>query len=417
MEGIRERVSKSGRTSYAVPYRLNGRQTSKTFEAAPPPHPPEKFAADFRALIVLLSPEGALRALNVDEDKPALTVDQLADRFLEWKGRPGEVTDRTLRDYHRDVDNWIRPWFGHQPADAVDEVAVQRWVDHMAERLSPKSVADRHMLLHSMYDFGRARTRKLVEHNPCKETELPRRAKKRAKGTAVHEYRAILEHAGDDARDLVEFIGETGWRFSEAAALPVWAVEDDGADVWVNVVQVFRLVDGKQVLVADEAKSWAAFRRIRLFPDSAATVRRRIVGRGPNDLVFTNSRGRHWNQNTFLRDTWPAILRRAELWQGPRKSPTPHWLRHMHVAVLVAAGAQLPEIQRRIGHESIQTTINVYGGMVGDISHDAIGRAAALMRGRDQVPADADVIAGQVVESSPGELPPGSGSSGHRLPS
>ena len=94
-----------------------------------------------------------------------------------------------MGDYRRDYDNWIRPWFGHRAAESIDETDVQKLVDHMAQTLSPKSVADRHMLLHSMYAYGRAKTRRLVEHNPCLETELPKRVKKPPKGTTVPEFR------------------------------------------------------------------------------------------------------------------------------------------------------------------------------------------------------------------------------------
>lgn len=393
MASIRERTTKAGERSWNVLYRHGGKQASKTFTAKKP-------AERFRSLVDVLGPEKALAELFAGERDDRLTVEQLAAAFLEWK-RP-RVTARTIEQYDRDVRNWITPWLGHRAAEAVDESDVQKWVDHMAASLSPKSVADRHMLLHSMYQYGKARSRRLVTHNPCLETELPKRTKKPPKGTTVPEYRAILSAAADRnqaAADLICFLGETGWRFSEATGLPAGAVEvtDDG--VWVTVTQVFRIEGGRQVIAEDEAKSWAAFRRIRLFPDSAAVVRRRVVGLGPTDLVFTNSRGRPWNQNTFLRDTWPGAVKRAGFYRGPHKSPTPHWLRHMHVAVLSAAGVPMQEIQRRIGHESITTTINTYGGMIGDISDDSLTRGAQLMSGRRQAPgiAPGQVVAGEVV--------------------
>lgn len=402
MASIRERVSRSGDRTWAVLYRQGKRQTSMTFAT-------QKAAGEFKSLVDVLGPDRALKAVADDAQGDRLTVAQLAEAFLEWKAR--DVTERTMIDYRRDVKNWIEPWFGHRAAELVDETDVQKWVDHMAGRLEPKSVADRHMLLGSMYQFGKAKSRRLVTHNPCLETALPRRAKKPPKGTTVPEYRAILAAARDrntDAEDLITFLGETGWRFSEGAALDVAYITDDGVDVWVTVGQVFR-IDGnhRQVIAVDEAKSYAAFRKIRLFPESAAVVRRRIVGKGPGQLVFTNSRGMPWNQNTFLRSTWPGIVKAAGLFRGPRVSPTPHWLRHMHVAVLAAAGVPLQEIQRRIGHESIQTTINVYGGLIGDISDDSLARATAIMSGARTAPtiapadyaAAAEIVSGEVLTS------------------
>src|SRR5207237_7957212 len=91
--------------------------------------------------------------------------------------------------------------------------------------------------------FGKARTRTLVDHNPCEETELPRRVKKPPKGATVVEFRAILAAAqrrNPDAADLVLFLGSTGWRWSEAAALGVREVDDDGDQVHVDVSRVFR---------------------------------------------------------------------------------------------------------------------------------------------------------------------------------
>lgn len=352
----------------------------------------------------------ALAWLKESQETDRLTVGSLAASWLEWQA--GRVTARTLTDYRRDVVNWVEPWFGHRAAELVDESDVQKWVDHMAGRLEPKTVADRHMLLHSIYKYGRARSRRLVSHNPCEETELPTRTKKPPKGTTVAEFRAILDASRDrnpDAHDLVLFLGETGWRFSEATALDVRDVEDDGENVWVNVSRVFRL-DGayRPFLAEDAAKTDAAFRRIVMWPESAAMIRRRVVGKRPGDLVFLNSRGRPWSQNTFLRETWPRLMEAAGLVELERKSgkpprmlgarrPTPHWLRHMHVAVALASGAPMHEVQRRLGHKHYSTTVDRYGGMIGDMTAETVGRAAEIMSGRRSVPGVAPIVRGEVV--------------------
>ncbi len=393
MASIRERASATTGSTFAVLYRHGGKQSSRAFET-------EKAALGFKVMVDSFGPDRALKMLASEDEPVGVTVDELAARFLESKA--GNVTERTMTDYRRDIANWISPWFGHRAAESVDEGDVQGWVDHMKGKLAPKSVADRHMLLHSMFDFGRAKSRRLVTHNPCKETDLPRRTKKPPKGTTVPEFRALLSAArevkgNDDAADLILFLGETGWRWSEGAALDVRDVEDNGTDVWVTVSQVFRL-DGsyRQVMAEDSAKSYKAFRRIRMFPETAAMLRRRLIGKGPGDLVFLNSRGNHWNQNTFLRSTWPGIVKAAGL---TARKPTPHWLRHMHVAVCAASGAPMHEIQRRVGHENYSTTVDVYGGMIGDMSDDAMVKAAALMSGAASAPsiAPGDVVVGEVV--------------------
>jgi integrase len=391
MASIRERESKSGERTWAVLFRHGTRQASKTF-ATP------KAAAGFKTLVENYGADRALKMLTDHEEAGGITVAELAEKYLEWKGR--DVTDRTLTDYRRDVTNWILPWLGHKSAEQVDESDVQGWVDHMRTRLAPKSVADRHMLLHSMYDFGRAKSRRLVTHNPCLETELPARAKRtKRKGTTVPEFRALLAsaaHRNPDAHDLILYLGETGWRWSEGAPLDVRDVEDYEDGVWVDMTRVFRLdKHGRQFIAEGEAKSEAGFRRIRMFPETTAMLRRRLVGKRPGDLVFTNSRGRPWNQNTFLRETWPRIEADA----GLDRHVTPHMLRHMHVAVLAASGVPMHEIQRRIGHEHYSTTVDVYGSMIGDIGDDALARAGEIMAGRRSAPtiAPGNIVIGELV--------------------
>lgn len=378
MASIRQRTTKTGETTWAVLYRHAGRQTSQTFSD-------HRKAEKFCTLIPILGPDRALEEIAGTTHRAAFTLDQLAEPFLAAKA--ADVTPRTLADYRGWYRNWIQPWLGHREAEEIDEGDVQRLVDHMRKFLAPKSVADRHMLLHSMYEYGRAKSRRLVTHNPCLETELPRRTKKPPKGTTVAEWRALIELGADrhpDAADFVLFLGSLGWRWSEAAALAVRDVEDDGTFVWVDVARVFRIVDNRQVIEEDAAKSYAGFRRSRVPSEAAAMLRRRMIGRGPGDYVFTNRRGNHWNQNTFLRDTWPALLKAAGVGTPDRK-PTPHWLRHMAVANMAKAGIPMHEIQRIIGHEDIKTTNSTYGRTISTLSAEGVGRLDLVLAGEGSV--------------------------------
>ncbi len=115
---------------------------------------------EFAKVASLLGPDRAMQAMTGDEQPRGITVAQLWERFIEWKD--DDLTPRTRQDYRRDYGNHIEPWFAHMVADDVDEGDVQKWVDHMRKTLGPKTVADRHMILHSMYEFGRARSRQLA---------------------------------------------------------------------------------------------------------------------------------------------------------------------------------------------------------------------------------------------------------------
>lgn len=389
MASVRKRVGKRGETTWAVLYRHGGKQCSKAVTS-------EKGA---EKLVALMDQFGVEKALQFVKDagsaEASLTIDELFTKWIVTKN--GDVTVDTVGGYIQDYEKWIKPYLGHREAAMIDELDVQEWVDKIrvvpskatGKPLSAKSVADRHALLHQMYDWGSEKKRLLVPRNPCKETKLPRRAKTNPKGLRLPELHRLLE-AGDgldqEAADLVAFMAGTGWRISESIALPRWAVEEvdlpsGDVAVYVTMGQVLRRHEG----VVTDAKSAASLgRRLRVLGPGAAVLRRRIVGLGPNDFVFTFTDARPgiktravrpWNVNSFRALRWPRLVAAAGL---EDRGPTPHWLRHTHVALCIAAGLSLAEIQRRLGHEDIKTTINIYGRMLEEMSDELAARADAL---------------------------------------
>jgi integrase len=83
--------------------------------------------------------------------------------------------------------------------------------------------------------------------------------------------------------------------------------------------------------------------------------------------VFTNS-GRGWRgapddpvrAQNFHTNVWVPALTKAKH-QGLTKRPRPHDLRHTNATWLIQGGVALPVIQRHLGHQSIQTTVDRYG--------------------------------------------------------
>lgn len=363
-------------TSWKIRFRLDGKQTSESFDD-------EKEAKAFAKTLHALGPRAALQRLDEDLQRSGgPTVDELAQEFFEWKVKRVR-SDRTVSDYRRDYTNWIKPTLGGRPADAIGEQAVQEWVDEMSRKLSPKSVADRHAILFGIFGWASHPSRKILAHNPCVGTDLPPRTKKQPKGLRPAEWQALyaaLVQVDADAADLALFMLSTGWRISEASALNAYAVEDYGTSLYVSMGQVIRRNAKGQHLVVEEGKGDASLRRIKLDPLAADMVRRRLAKVEGDGLVLTNAHGNQWHYGNFLNRAWNPAVQLAKL----TRRPTPHWLRHTHVAWLVMGGAvSLPEIQRRIGHESISTTINVYGRMVDDVSDTALEAFAAF---RSQIP-------------------------------
>lgn len=368
-----------GTKSFRVRFRAYGRNTSETFSTKPD-------ALAFCRDVGQLGAEAAVKQREEQLAGESLTVDEIAERFFIWKA--GRVrSDRTVADYRRDYARAIKPILGYRFAVTITETDVQRWVELLAavpikdakKPLSAKTISDRHALLHGIFSWAMSPSGdRVVPHNPCVTTDLPRRRKSPPKGLRPAEWQALepaLRQIDTDGADLALFLLSTGWRWSEAAAIDVFDVEDDGVRVHVNMGQVVRRnADGQHVIV-DDGKSDAAIRRVELDAEAGAMVRRRI-GAKTSGLVFTTKTGSQWHYSNFLNRIWKPAVTAANL----TRQPTPHWLRHTHV-FWMAPHTSLPELQRRIGHESIKTTIDVYGKMFDDVSPEALSAFAAVRAG------------------------------------
>ncbi len=217
MASVHKRSRADGTSGYVAHVGQGGKQRSRTFD--------DQGSAD--RLVRMIDDFGAERALRYLQDEAhveeELSLDELAQRWLASK--EGDVTPNILRGYRRDYDSWIKPRFGHREAAYIHESDVQAWVDWTkvhpspttGKPLSAKSIADRHAIRHQIYGWGSARTRNLVPHNACKETE-----------------------SHQDAADLVAYMAGTGWRIGESVALLAGAVEDYGDKLYVNMERVLR---------------------------------------------------------------------------------------------------------------------------------------------------------------------------------
>src|SRR4029079_6248490 len=92
------------------------------------------------------------------------------------------------------------------------------------------------------------------------------------------------------------------------------------------------------------------------------------------EFVFLTPDGRPGRGNSFYTKVGAPAVTEAKL--DPR--PRVHDLRHTCASWLIQAGVPLPVIQQHLGHESIQTTIGVYGHLdrrSAQAAADAIGSA------------------------------------------
>ncbi len=207
-------------------------------------------------------------------------------------------------------------------------------------------------------------------------------------------------------RMLLQVAVATGLRWSELTALQVHDLELDGSVGRLSVRRAWKrnpkgefAVAGAGAFYLGKPKSKKSRRRITLSPSVVTIMSRAIVGKDVKDFVFTAPQGAPLDQATFYEDRWKKAVRLAQQ-RGLTVEPRFHDLRHTHAAWLIGAGVPLPVIQQRLGHESITTTVDTYGGLllqahgVADAAIDAALAGLSVPAPRPMAPAGAIVHGG-----------------------
>ncbi|MDW3805129.1 MULTISPECIES: tyrosine-type recombinase/integrase [Staphylococcus] len=93
-----------------------------------------------------------------------------------------------------------------------------------------------------------------------------------------------------------------------------------------------------------------------------------------NDFIFTDNNG------------YPLVIKKLSQWiqsimskTDINKNITTHSFRHTHCALLIEAGVHIKEIQERLRHKDIQTTMNIYAKITKSYKKDASQRFSNLM--------------------------------------
>jgi integrase len=241
------------------------------------------------------------------------------------------------------------------PLTALTRDDVARWIAGMeTDGASGKTIANKHGFLAGALNAA-VRDGKL-KGNPCDGNRLPRWDREEMVFLERDEFRQLLAAVPEYWRPLVEFLVSSGARWSEATALKPAAV--DLAAGTVRISKAWKTGDGGYTLGVPKTKM--SVRTIN--------VPKRVLEQLDlsGEWVFTNSgRGRAGDTgpvriHSFNPNVWTPAVKRAKA-DGLRKKPRVHDLRHTCASWLIQAGRPLPAVQAHLGHESITTTVQVYG--------------------------------------------------------
>lgn len=335
---------------------------------------------------------------------------EYAEEWIDrYRGRGGRgFREQTREDYRRDLRRYIFPFFDERHRRRLSQITppdVGRFIDWLCDekeqgrRLAEEKRArqaekkgvmphtlplDEDLVENGLYladatvarilsplraCLATAMKEGLIRTNPTTGAELPRRDEQRAIEAGVDEdpeekakafsreqLGAFLRVCRSDWLTFFRLLANTGMRVSEALALRWRDLELDGSSPRVRVRR--RYVKGH----FGPPKSKHGRRAIPLEHALVIELRQRRKASewpGANDLVFPSSNGQPMHQENLRRRVLkPAAEEADAAWAGF------HTFRHTFASLHIAAGTNIVQLSRMLGHHSPEFTLRVYAHLI-----------------------------------------------------
>ncbi|MEV4836319.1 site-specific integrase [Nonomuraea sp. NPDC049486] len=248
------------------------------------------------------------------------------------------------------------------PLVAIRPTAVQGWVkDLHVKGLTPRTIETIYVIFSSIMR-GAVRDG-MIRRSPCVDIRLPEADKTTIRLLSPAEVIALYRAMRPEFAPLVLLGAAAGLRQGEALGLTVDRV--DFQEEMLRVDRQIVVIDRRPVLAPPKTR--ASVRDVPMPAVLADALAKHIDRRKPKDALFRTSRG-----NLIRRDYFNAdVLKPAILAAEVPADMTFHDLRHTFASTALAEGVPVSEVSRWLGHESITTTVDLYGHLVPEASQRA----------------------------------------------
>lgn len=356
------RINPSGVKRWRVRFRIEGKQHAETF-------PTPAGAENFCRLIDALGPTRALAELHAEEPGTEPTLDQWAPiHFAALTDANADTINRYRNIYARD---WS-PSLGHLRLSQITRSDIGAALNRVGG--SDKTRKNKWAVLAHMFKL--AAEEGLIARSPAIGFKLGVRTSHEAvehRYLTEDEFWTLLTQTPDHWKPLIAFLGGSAARWGEAAALNVGDIDPRAMTVRIVKAEK-RDPDQPSKRIVGPTKTKKSKRTVTL-PREVVDYLKPLLDRPKHARLFLPPKGGELRHKTFYTDIW---LKKCVTGLEPK--PRIHDLRHSHVAWLIAAGAPLPVIQARLGHEKITTTIDTYGHLLPDIQQAAADAAGLVFQ-------------------------------------
>ena len=262
----------------------------------------------------------------------------------------------------------ILPYFGTLRVDKIDTAYCQKQVNRIFKTLKNYNSAIN--LIRRIFEY--AKVMKQIKTNPMNDVIIPKKRKtlddtdKPVNFYTKEQLRTFLEtlkkHAPYQMYVVFRVMAFTGMRKGELAALKWSDVDFENGTISINKTVAFNNAGKFHIQTPKTRKSIRTISIDDTTLNALKTwkneLRKELFKQGKNidkgdGFIFHSTNGKFVIK--YIDKFLPAFLKKYNL--PPIK---PHGFRHTHASLLFESGASIKEVQDRLGHENIKTTMDIY---------------------------------------------------------
>ena len=266
------------------------------------------------------------------------------DLATEWLTQYKPTVAASTYNKTRVIINHAIDHFGDTNISGITQADAQ----NLANSWSYEYVNYKKMIAYTSSIFKYAIANDIIAKNPFDNIRMPKQHKESEQTDlwTLEQLSIFLETCKADKRQIIypffRVLVYTGMRRQEILALE-WS-DYDGRSL--HIKQAITLDYDNHPVVGD-TKNKSSIREVAL---DAGTIEALNAWKA-------------WAMDTRI---FPVGLQRPNKWMHEITEKailphlTPHKLRHMHCTILLQSGANIKDVQERLGHSDVQTTLNVY---------------------------------------------------------
>ena len=303
----------------------------------------------------------------------------IADYLEDWLNRKrNTVAYGTYAHYRAYVDNHISPGIGTWKLDKLTNDHIESF---MVE-INSKKIAQRtkHHIYRIMSNALTDGHRQGIDADIMDGIDAPRVERREIGYWTLDEMQLFLQHLESKNHDMPFIIAlATGVRYGEALGLKWNRVDFEKKTIAIThqlKIEENRETGKEEWIISPQLKTNRSYRTIDIDDDTIEVLKKHKLQQEKDklkagddyndlDLVCCTSLGNVITKS-YLRRVFNRSSKRAGV-----KSITFHGLRHTHATLLLNDGVHPKIVQERLGHESIQTTLDTYSHLIPGIQEIA----------------------------------------------